>query len=113
MTGAYQTSIEALRSYERKLRTSAEELREAFTAIVGVDLTELPDDAAGAFADSAAFVTGYRSAAGVLWPRAVATLDALEDAARTLGETLDRYLEQELAVEQNISRVTDLLRGDR
>ncbi|HKN96495.1 MAG TPA: hypothetical protein VJX10_05220 [Pseudonocardiaceae bacterium] len=113
MTGAYETSVEALRSYERKLRTSVEELRAAFTATNGIDLTGLPDGAAGTFADSAAFVAEYRSAAGVLWPGAVAVLGALEDTARTLGETLDRYLEQEQLAEDSIRRIGDMLRWDR
>lgn len=110
MSGAFDTHLEALRSYEAKLRTSVEELQAAFVAARGVDLTRLPDESAGRFAESAAFVAGYRSAAGQLWPDAVATLRALDNAARTLGGALDRYAEQEESVAETLRAIGDVLR---
>ncbi|HEX3647134.1 MAG TPA: hypothetical protein VHV49_01840 [Pseudonocardiaceae bacterium] len=112
MTDAFDTNLEALRSYEAKLRAGAEELREAFTAVNGVDLTDLADGSAGTFTESAGFVAEYRSAAGQLWPSTVAVLRALEEAARALGDALDRYGEQERDSARLFEAIASQLRGD-
>lgn len=95
MSGAFETNVAALRSYEAELRSAVEELRDAFPTAAGPDLTGLPDGSAGGFAESATFVARYRVAAQLLWSETVAVLAGLDDAARTLGDVLDRYEEQE------------------
>jgi hypothetical protein len=109
MTGAFDTNVERLRSYEAKLRTSADELRAACTAAEGVDLTRLPDGSAGEFAESATFGAGYRGAAGLLWPEAMETLRALDNAADTLGDVADRYQEQEAAVAATLEAIRTII----
>ncbi|HEX5115778.1 MAG TPA: hypothetical protein VFW65_11330 [Pseudonocardiaceae bacterium] len=112
MTGGFAAGPDVLRAYQAKLRTSVDELREAFRLAGGPDLTELADGSAGEFAESATFVDAYRCAARLLWPEARAALGALDDAAGSIQDTVHNYVAGDEAVAQTLRAIADLLRSE-